>query len=374
MSARLCLYFNGLASYRKTIFTMIDKEDQCKWYLPQSDLGLKQFEDRELKDVTRLKTLRFGPFFYVKGLLPLLRKDFDAYFMLGETGNISLFLFCLVKKLFYPQKRVCFWTHGFYGKESWVELTFWKRPFFKLADALFPYGDYSRKLMIEDGFDGNRIFPIHNSLDYNTQMELRKQVKKTDVFIRHFNSNSPVVIFLGRLTAIKCLDMLVQAISILKRRGFACNLVFVGDGPERKNLEVLAQREEISNQIWLYGECYDEQINAELLYNSNLCVAPGNIGLTAIHSLMFGCPAISHNDFYHQMPEFEAIKENATGDFFEYGNVDSLADTIEKWLKNHKGNQEEVREACYKEVDTNWNPYYQMDIVKYCCPIKIGID
>ena len=62
----------------------------------------------------------------------------------------------------------------------------------------------------------------------------------------------------------------------------------------------------------IIGECYSEETNAKLIYNADLCVAPGNIGLTAIHVMMFGCPAITHNDFKWQMPEFEAIKSMET--------------------------------------------------------------
>lgn len=58
-------------------------------------------------------------------------------------------------------------------------------------------------------------------------------------------------------------------------------------------------------------------VNAELIYNADLCVAPGNIGLTAMHAMMFGCPCISHNDFSWQMPEFEAIVPYKTGNFLK---------------------------------------------------------
>ena len=82
--------------------------------------------------------------------------------------------------------------------------------------------------------------------------------------------------------------------------------------------------------------CFDEKINAELIYNADLCVAPGNIGLTAMHVLMFGCPAISHNNFKWQMPEFESIIPGHTGDFFEYDNVEDLARSISQWFTSKR--------------------------------------
>ncbi|MEZ4897633.1 MAG: hypothetical protein R2806_12390 [Saprospiraceae bacterium] len=56
-------------------------------------------------------------------------------------------------------------------------------------------------------------------------------------------------------------------------------------------------------------------------YNSAVCVSPGNIGLTGVHSMSFGCPVISHNNFVEQMPEFEIIREGETGYFFQQNNI-----------------------------------------------------
>jgi glycosyltransferase involved in cell wall biosynthesis len=116
--------------------------------------------------------------------------------------------------------------------------------------------------------------------------------------------------------------------------------------------------------VWFYGACYDERQIAELIYNADLCIAPGNIGLTAMHSLVFGCPAISHNDFKWQMPEFESIHPGITGDFFEMGNVESLADIISRWFAEHKGKREEIRQACYNEIDTYWTPEFELSVLK----------
>ena len=93
-----------------------------------------------------------------------------------------------------------------------------------------------------------------------------------------------------------------------------------------------------------------------------MCVSPGNVGLTAIHAMMFGTPVITHNDFPYQGPEFEAIKSGVTGDFFSKGDVDSMKMVIIKWFKEHE-NREAVRMSCYSEIDENWNPHIQVRII-----------
>ena len=101
-----------------------------------------------------------------------------------------------------------------------------------------------------------------------------------------------------------------------------------------------------------------------MIYNADLCVSPGNIGLTAMHSLVFGTPAITHDDFPHQMPEFEAIKDGETGTFFKNGNVDSLAEGIVRWFEKHGNDREDVRKACMKEIDENWTPQFQIEVLR----------
>jgi glycosyltransferase involved in cell wall biosynthesis len=141
-------------------------------------------------------------------------------------------------------------------------------------------------------------------------------------------------------------------------------LTFIGDGVQRANLEVLVKEKQLEDQVWFYGACYDEKVNAELIYNADLCVAPGNVGLTAMHTMVFGCPVVTHDDFTMQMPEFESIKPGITGDFFKYGNEEELCKTIENWFENKNYNRETIRKACYDEIDSSWTPDFQIKVIK----------
>lgn len=78
-----------------------------------------------------------------------------------------------------------------------------------------------------------------------------------------------------------------------------------------------------------------------------------------LEALACGTPVLTYNTGGSP----EAIDEK-TGDFFERDNVQSLADTINRWFADKKDKRDEVRQECYKEIDTNWNPYYQMEVIK----------
>lgn len=361
---KLCCVFNTPSLYRETIYSYIEKSYDCDWYFEDTDNKLKTFNTKQFRNVIFLHTYRIGPFYGVKGLLTILRKNkYQQYLMMGHSRNLSTFCFLLLKKIFYPKKKVYLWTHGIYGKETYFELL-WKKMLLGLADGLLIYGDYSCNLMKQLGFNSDKLHAIHNSLAYDIQLELRKKIKVSDLYQKYFKNNAPVIVFIGRLMPNKKLDLLVEAICRLKQKGTICNLVFIGDGSEKDKLKSKAAKLQIENHIWFYGACYDEKVNAELIYNADLCVSPGNIGLTAMHALMFGCPVITHDDFAYQMPEFEAVKSNRTGNFFKKDDLSSLVDVIDAWLLSHKTSREQIRYECYKEIDTYWNPYYQMNILK----------
>ena len=58
-------------------------------------------------------------------------------------------------------------------------------------------------------------------------------------------------------------------------------------------LEKLAQPLLKKGLCHFQGAVFDES-NSELIYHSDLCVSPGNVGLTAIHSLTYGVPVATH--------------------------------------------------------------------------------
>lgn len=359
---KLCLYFNIPSRYREEIYTRINNEYNCEWYFEKSSEPIKTFELKGFKHVF-LPTKKYGGFYWTKGMLGLLKHDCDCYIMMGATRCLSLYVFLLFKRIFFPKKWVCLWTHGYYGKESWIEKNFFKKPLLKMADRLLLYGNYAHDLMLKDNFNSLKLLTIHNSLAYSEQSNLRKAIKPSNIYLDHFDNCNPVIIFLGRLTKVKKLDMILDAVANLKSRGENYNVTFIGDGSERESLELRANSLGIKAQVWFYGACYDEKINAEMVYNADVCVAPGNVGLTAIHTMMFGCPVITHNDFPWQMPEFEAIHEGKTGSFFERDNIDSLIETISRWFET-RGDREQIRQACFEEIDTQWNPNFQMKVLE----------
>ena len=97
---------------------------------------------------------------------------------------------------------------------------------------------------------------------------------------------------------------------------------------------------------------------------ATLCVSPGNVGLTAVHALSFGCPVVTHNNLPWQGPEFECIKPGVTGDFFHQYDADDLARVVSKWLCRTDEERAETAAAAFAEIDARWNVDHQIEVFK----------
>lgn len=363
----LCIIYNFAQKYREGIYKLIDSKYDCHWVFGNNNTDIKGLDEHFLKEVQYIENISLlGPLYYQKGVIPLLRR-YDTFIILGELFCVSTWLMLVFRRMFFRSKKLYLWSHGWYGREGLAKRIL-KKVFFGLADATFLYGHYAKKIALLQGYSKDNLHVIHNSLNYDNQIKIRGALAETSIYKDYFGNDNPVLIFIGRLTKAKRLDLLFEALLLLKTRGKEYNVALVGDGSEKDALQDFATKTQLTSNIWFYGACYDDTKNAELIYNADLCVSPGNVGLTAIHSMVFGTPVLTHDDFKWQGPEFEAIIKNQTGDFFKKDDPCSLAASIEYWFERHQDDRNEIRNHCYKEIDSSWTPEFQLRVIESIIP------
>lgn len=363
---KIAMLFPYAPAYRESIYKKIDETFDVEWFFcSNAERPLKMLDYSVLKNVhlDMSEVSLKGNVRYIANFDPSKFEKFDAIIFSGNIRNLSYWKLLFHRSWKHQRPKLILWTHGWYGRESVIQSAI-KRFYLKRADSILLYGNHAKKLMEKQSFPTSMLFVIANSLGYDKQLELRHGMIESDIYSQKFANEAPTIVFIGRLTCEKKLDMLLNAQKQLIERGLITNIVFIGDGEAAKPLEELTYRLNLQNNVWFYGACYDEKINATLIYNADLCVSPGNVGLTAIHSLMFGCPVITHDDFSFQGPEFEAISKGDTGDFFTRNSVESLVETIYSWFRRSDYDRESIRHNCFKEIDQRWNPYSQIDTLR----------
>ncbi|AFY69022.1 glycosyl transferase group 1 [Thalassoporum mexicanum PCC 7367] len=103
------------------------------------------------------------------------------------------------------------------------------------------------------------------------------------------------LIFLGRLVSDKGVDILLQALALLKERGTAPQLTIVGDGEELANLQRLTQDLQLGEQVDFVGQKSRDQL-AQLLNAHQIMVIPSRweepFGVVALEGIACGCVVV----------------------------------------------------------------------------------
>lgn len=306
----------------------------------------------------------YKTFLWQHGLLGVANsKEFDCIIFLGDMHYISTWLSAIVARV--RGKRVLMWSHGFYGRESKLSIKI-RKLFFGLADGVLLYGCHARHLMIDVGIQSEKLYVVYNSLDYASQLKYRENTSKEDISAmknKLFKDPTlPVIIFSGRIIKSKGLELLLKSIFIVRTSGTLVNLLIVGDGPDRENLEGQLSHYGLEGNVAFYGECYSEKELAILFGISSLCVSPEGVGLTAMHAMAYGVPVITHDKPNLQKPEFEAIIPDKTGDFFIKGDSDSLAHNILNWI-NKVNVDSSISSNCIEVIEKLYNANTQTKII-----------
>lgn len=366
MKNKYCLIYNFNQHYRQAIFKKMYSELDCDFYFGDKLDWAPDIKPMDLKDFkgykATLENKRILKYFiWQVGAFKLVFKNYDFYILYGDSFYLSNWFIMIFAKLL--RKKTFIWTHGLYKDLSWKSKVL-NYPFYKLATKVLLYGDYSKNKMIELGFNKDNLICIYNSLDYEKQINVRNNLISSNIYKEHFNNSNPVIIYIGRIQKSKKIEFILESIFNLKNEGIFVNLVIVGNDSENVDLESVANKLSLAQNLWMIGPCYQEEKIGELIYNADVCVSPGNIGLTAMHSLTYGTPAITHGNFQNQGPEFEAIQPLITGDFFQEDNVSDLTNKIKNWINLDLTTRNRVRDNCYKVIDKYYNPNYQIKILK----------
>lgn len=353
--------------YRLPIYRAMSENFNIDFYFgnlasSSSLVKIKDFKQNELKNYKRqFKTINvFRGYTWYKGCHILLKKEYEEYIVIGELSSFSVWLILLNARIFH--KPIGLWMHGIKSKQISIKLRVLFRLFIKLSSKQYIYGNYAIENMKSLGFNVSKMLPIHNSLNTEYQTKVYEKLSANNVYKNYFKNNYPVIIFSGRIQKNKNIPFLIECLGSLKSKNILCNLILIGEIDSDLNIQELIKKVGLNKNIWLYGPLYDEEKTGNFFYNASVCVSPGSIGLTAIHSMTYGTPAVSHNDFSIQMPEFESIQPGRTGDFFEKNNMEDLCDKVKYWISVK--NREEIRKNCRNEVLKNWSINYQIKIFK----------
>ena len=216
----------------------------------------------------------------------------------------------------YPKKRAGF---------IWLFVGFLFRKIFTKADCVQAISNYLANWAKSMG-KNNCVEIIPNGIDLNNLKSKISNLK---------NREGKIIITTSRLVPKNGIDILIEAVSILKKEGLSGNIQcqILGSGPEEEKLKELARVLGLSNEVVFLGHIDPEVVYAYLA-NADIFVRPSRsegLGSSFLEAMGVGLPVIGTPvggipDFLKDPAEVGADK--ATGLFAKVDDPNDLADKI----------------------------------------------
>ncbi len=253
-------------------------------------------------------------------------------------------------------------SHHFFGKSIFREANIISASYVygaeKIVDKVYkhtPFAVVSKSTLsefMERGFDKKNFMIIPNAIEHK-QFPM-KAVQKNE---------TPTVTYFGRLKKYKSVDHLLQAFAIVKKNIPNAKLEIMGKGDFMDYLKSLAVKLGIADDTTFWGFVTEEQ-KVDLLSKSHLVVNTSmkeGWGITNIEANACGTPSVSAN-----VPGLrDSVKPGLSGQLYEYGDIDNLADIIINILQDKHLYQQLSEGSVEWAKSFSWDKSAEM-MIEYC--------
>lgn len=191
---------------------------------------------------------------------------------------------------------------------------------YRTPDAYALYLDEGVALYGSYGVPPERIFVIGNSPDTDRLFAARARAAQAAPLLP---ANPHRLVHLSRLIPWKRVDLIIDALALVRRTLPDAELLVIGNGPERERLEAHAQGLGLAGAVRFVGGIYDPEILGRYLLDSSVYVLGGMGGLSINDAMCFGKPVLCA---VGDGTEKRLVRDGYNGFYFESGNARSLAD------------------------------------------------
>lgn len=307
---------------------------------------------------------------YSKPLFTLMRARKIPLFF-GFTWQSSVRVFSLKKKdlvvistppqylsnlfiilmSFLLRYRVIIWAHYWSATSSTTGFVF-RQMLSNFVSGLIFYTDDEVESYSKSRFFNHKI----NLIGLNNGLDAKKNRLLSKPYCAALRPLE--IVFIGRLTKKSEINLLIESLLYLKNINIVLNVV--GDvGDDVFNYRKMAKDIGVDESINWVGGAYVEADISAIFNRSRIFVYPGAVGLSLVHAMTYGVPAIIHNVPSLHMPERSAFTEGETGELFRKGSPISLAYTIRKLI----GDVNKLNNYSRRSLDITFNSFNFEDMV-----------
>lgn len=263
-------------------------------------------------------------YFVIQSCFLGLRKNIDIVEGSNFICLLPTFLIGLGKKIpkiaWYPDLYGSEWVKNFgllTGIFGWLlEKTGLLLPW----DHVIALSKVTKQKLIKRGIKENKITVVYAGIDFNF-------INK----IKSIKSENPKICCIARLVPYKNIDLLIQAVFMLKKKISQVECLIIGNGPQEKNLQRLSRNLQMEKNIFFQKNLSYTDVIKNLKSSWLLCL-PSKIegfGLVTIEAVAAGLPFLIADIAINK-----EITQNLGGLYFKNGDKEDLAKELERLLKD----------------------------------------
>jgi glycosyltransferase involved in cell wall biosynthesis len=197
-----------------------------------------------------------------------------------------------------------------------------------------------RRTMIKKGADENNIFTVPNMVYVPERMPEREFIAK----------EVPVIGTMGRFVAKKGFNIFLKSLTILKARGIKFKAIIGGDGNEADKLKALCASLGLNDYVEFPGWIEDKEHFYKTIDMFCLPSLQEPFGIVLLEAFINCVPVVTTDT---EGP-IEIARPHIDALMVEAGNVEALADSFEKFIRNPKFAERIAKEG-FKTVTNNYD-------------------
>jgi len=215
-----------------------------------------QFADDAKKMGINVKVVSTGSIFRDVAMIKSITREHGAELIHSHGAKANLLATLSKSSLHIP---VVTTMHSDYRLDYMNSL--WKRMTYGILNTIaLRFVDYYvavsntfRKMLIDRGFNKDKIFTVYNGVDFNKERGLYNRQEFAKSYSLNLPDDSVLIGILCRFDPVKGLDTFIKAAKIVVERNQNVKFILGGDGPQRAHLEKSVKSMGISENVLFPG-------------------------------------------------------------------------------------------------------------------------
>lgn len=282
-------------------------------------------------------------------LIHLIKYKPDLIISEGSSffpNSIYIYLYSKIFKTPYV-----LWSLGPIPKHEYSKIRWFFKPFIELfeknATSFICYSIYSRNYFSKKY--GKPCYCAFNSIEKRHTKSEYKLIK-SNINQKFAERDILNIVFIGRLIPQKKVNVLLEAISMIK--AIPIHLYIIGDGNQEKELIKLTKVLKIDDKVSFLGKISEKEEKEEIFKKCHLGILPGLGGLAIQEMLWHGIPVITSSA---DGTELDLVKNGKGGLYLEKISNSTLSYVIVDYYKMDKDKKIQMAHNGLKIINNKYN-------------------